>query len=226
MWPLMMKSLSWLTPKNNSNGAVKQYTGQTQEKSLADNQRFFSQVSKKDRQENALTLWADTDRVFTKVTEMFGDGWMPEELVMAQTFLDPANMEELMGTLALQSDGVKVNVKLNLKDSAKCLAYNLIHTPPLTQEGFQAVPSDAVALVSLCLSGPDSQPAAMFSAKLEQATVWTSDANSSPIFNRSISLPRPSVKAKRPRTGRSCLPWPNTSGLRLPVINPNGHASS
>ena len=157
-------------PKKQLEWAVKQYTGKSQEKSLADNQRFFTQVSKKDRQENALTLWADVDHIFGKVTEMIGDEWMPEELVAAQTFLDPANLDELMGTLALQSDGVKLNVKLNLKDEAKCLAYNLIHTPAITQQGFQAVPSDTVALVSLCLSDADSQQGQMLSQKFNQVT--------------------------------------------------------
>ncbi|MEK7996593.1 MAG: tetratricopeptide repeat protein, partial [Planctomycetota bacterium] len=162
------------TPKAYSAGqlqwSVKQYKGLTHEPTLASSNKSFARVSKKDRQENAVTVWADVDQVFAGLTKMFPDGQIPQEVLAADAFGDFKNMDDLIAFLSIQEDGIALEANVGFKDGHNCLAYNMIRTPKLSKDGFKAIPSEAVALLSVGLGGADSVQAQMLRQKIKDAT--------------------------------------------------------
>jgi len=67
-------------PREQLTWCVKQYKGITNEPTLASNNKSFEKISKKERQENALTIWANVDEAFTSLSEMFPEGKIPAEI--------------------------------------------------------------------------------------------------------------------------------------------------
>ena len=70
---------------------------------------------------------------------------------MADAILDFENIESATGRLVLDEKNPMIELAANFRDGHQCLAYDLFRTPNLTRAGFQAVPADAVAVLSLAL---------------------------------------------------------------------------
>jgi len=149
---------------------VKQYKGLTHEPTLASSNKSFAKVSKKDRQENALTIWANVDEVYTGLVKMFPEGKVPQEILAANAFGDFKNIDDLIAFFSIQQDGIAFETNVAFKDGHNCLAYNMIRTAKLSKDGFKAVPSDAIALLSVGLGGADSVQTQMIREHIKKAT--------------------------------------------------------
>ncbi|MHC4542280.1 MAG: tetratricopeptide repeat protein, partial [Planctomycetota bacterium] len=149
---------------------VKQHKGVINEPTLASSNTSFVKVSKKDRQENALTIWANIDEVFTGLTELFPEGQMPDEILAADGLGDFRNIDDLIAFMSIQEDGIALEANVGFKDGHNCLAYNMIRTPKLNKDDFRVVPAEAVALLSIGLGGADSIQAQMLGEKIKNAT--------------------------------------------------------
>jgi len=136
--------------------SVKQYKGVTSEPTLASTNKSFAKVSKKLRQENALTLWANADEVFAGLSKMIPAEHLPKEIRLADGIADFENIDDLIVFFNIQEDGIALEKNIAFKDGHNCIAYNMIRTPNLSRAGFEAVPSDAVGLVSIALGQASS----------------------------------------------------------------------
>ena len=136
--------------------SVKQYKGVTNEPTLASSNTSFAKISKKDRQENALTIWANVDKGYTKLTLLFPEGQIPQDILNANNLADFENIHDLIASLSLEEDGIALEANVSFKEGHNSFAYNMFRTPRLNKAALEAVPSDAVALVSVALGGPDS----------------------------------------------------------------------
>jgi len=148
--------------------SVKQHKGLTSEPTLASSNRSFARVSKKDRQENALTIWAKVDEVFAALKSILPAGDMPKEIKMADQFVDLENVDDLLAFVSMEEDKIAVETNINFKDGHQSVAYNLIRTGNLSKSALSAVPSEAVGLISLALPGADSPGAGMITGKLKE----------------------------------------------------------
>ncbi len=120
---------------------------------LADNNKSFAEIGKDTRRQNALTIWAKVDQVFESLKKQ--QGLDPGTMKLAETFLDPQNIDELLAYVSISNDAISFDKKTSFKAGYQGLVHNLFRTPNLTKDGFANVPSDAVALVSFALS-PDT----------------------------------------------------------------------
>ena len=136
--------------------SVKQYKGVTDNPTLASSNKSFAKVNKKDRQENALTIWANVDQVYTALKKLFPEGQIPEQIRAADGFADLKNIDDLIVFVSIQENGIAFEVNINFKDGHNSLAYNLFHTPELSKAAFDVVPSGAVALLSVAPGGAES----------------------------------------------------------------------
>ena len=135
---------------------VERYKGVGKEPTLASSNKSFAKVNKKDRQENAFTLWANVDRVYTALTEMFPEGKIPQDILHANGLADFGNIDDVIAFLTLQEDGVALEANVSFKEGHQSMAYNLFRTPKLNRDALDAVPADAVGIVSIALNGADS----------------------------------------------------------------------
>lgn len=162
------------SPKAYSAGqlqwSVKQYKGLTREPTLASSNKSFARVNKKDRQDNALTIWANVDEAYTGLAKLFPEGQIPEGIRAADGFGDFKNIDDLIAFFSIQQDGIAFETNVAFKDGHNCLAYNMIRTPKLSKDGFKAVPSDAIALLSVGLGGADSAQSQMLREQIKNAT--------------------------------------------------------
>jgi tetratricopeptide (TPR) repeat protein len=136
--------------------SVKQYKGVNSEPTLASSNKSFTKISKKDRQENALTIWANVDQVYAALTKLFPAGQIPQGILHANGLADFANIDDLIAFLSLQEDGIALEANVSFTDGYNSLAYNMFRTPRLSKAALETVPSDAVALLSVALGGADS----------------------------------------------------------------------
>ncbi|MCP4259513.1 MAG: tetratricopeptide repeat protein [Planctomycetes bacterium] len=159
------------SPKAYSQGqltwCVKQYKGVTSKPTLASSNKSFAKLSKKARQENALTLWANINEVFAGLSEIIPEEHIPGEIRLADGIADFKNIDDLIVFFNIQETGIAFEQNLSFKDGHHCIAYNMIRTPNLSKAGFEAVPSEAVALLSVALgeSGSGQSMAASKSIK-------------------------------------------------------------
>ena len=162
------------SPKAYSAGqlqwCVKQYKGLTHEPTLASSNKSFAKVNTKDRQENALTVWANVDEVYSGLTKQFPEGQVPQHLLAANALGDFKNIDDLIAFYSIQEDGIALEANVGLKDGHNCLAYNMIRTPALNKAGLNAVPSEAIALLSIGLGGAGSTQAQMITEQIKKAT--------------------------------------------------------
>jgi len=149
---------------------AKQYKGLMRNPSLASSNKSFAKLSKKARHQNALTIWANVDRVYTELIKQFPEGKTPKEMFMANGFMDFGNIDDLISFLSIEENGIVCQTEISFVDGHNCLAYNLIRTPNLTRGGFEAVPSDAVALVSQAFGEPDGAQAEAVRQKIQHVT--------------------------------------------------------
>ncbi|MCP4612856.1 MAG: tetratricopeptide repeat protein [Planctomycetes bacterium] len=131
--------------------SVKQYKGVTSKPTLASTNKSFVKISKKARQENALTLWANLDEVYAGFSEMIPEEHFPKEIRLADGIADLKNIDDLIVFFNIQEDGIALEHNISFKDGHNCIAYNMIRTPNLSRAGFEAIPSEAVGLLSIAL---------------------------------------------------------------------------
>jgi len=136
--------------------SVKQYKGVTNKPTLASGNKSFARVNKKDRQENALTIWANFDQLYTALKETFPDGQMPEEMRAVDGIVDFENIDDMIASFSIQENEFALEANAGFKDGHNSLAYDMFHTPELSKAAFDVIPSGAVALLSVAPGGADS----------------------------------------------------------------------
>jgi len=149
---------------------VKQYKGVTNEPTLASSNKSFMKISKKDRQENALTIWANVDQGYTTLTLLFPEGQIPQQILHANGIADFKNINDLIASLTLKEDGIALQANVSFKDGHNSLAYNMFHTPRLSKAAFDVVPSGAIALLSIAPGGADSPRARFLQQQIKNAS--------------------------------------------------------
>ncbi|MCP4258797.1 MAG: tetratricopeptide repeat protein [Planctomycetes bacterium] len=157
-------------PAGQLTWSVKQYKGVTSEPTLASTNKSFAKVSKKARQENALTLWANVNEVFAGLSEIIPANQIPGEIRMADGIADFKNIDDLIVFFNVQEDGITFEQNIAFKDGHHCIAYNMIRTPNLSRAGFEAVPSEAVALLSIALGDSGSAQSMAASKSIKNFT--------------------------------------------------------
>jgi hypothetical protein len=157
-------------PAEQLTWSVKQYKGVTSEPTLASSNKSFAKISKKARQENALTLWTNVDEVFAGLSEIIPADQIPSEVRLADGIADFKSIDDLIVFFNIQEDGIALEHNIAFKDGHHCIAYNMIRTPNLSKAGFEAVPSEAVALVSIALGEAGSAQSFAASKGIENLT--------------------------------------------------------
>ncbi len=150
--------------------SVKQYKGMTSEPTLASSNKSFVKVPRKVRQENLLTIWIDLDRAFAGLKKVLPEGALPEEIRMANGFVNFDSIDDVMTFLSLEENGIAVETNVAFKDGQNSLAYNMIRTPNLNKAGFEAVPSNAIGLISFVLGDAQSPQAQFIGQKIQEET--------------------------------------------------------
>ncbi|MBN2593512.1 MAG: tetratricopeptide repeat protein [Sedimentisphaerales bacterium] len=149
---------------------VKQYKGVTKEPTLSSSNKSFAKINKKDRQENAFTVWANFDQLYTALTKTFPEGQMPQEILHMNHLADFGNMDDLIASLMLREDGIALEANVSFKDGYNGLGYNMFRTPKLDKAAFEAVPSEAIVLLSVALNGADSPQNQMIRQHIQNAS--------------------------------------------------------
>ena len=150
--------------------SVKQYKGVAHNPTLASSNKSFAKVNKKDRQENALTIWANFDQLYTALKETFPEGQMPEQIRAADGFADFKNIDDMIASFSIQENGIALEANVGFKDGYKSLAYDMFHTPKLSKAALDVVPSGAVALLSVAPGGAESARAQAVSEQIRKMT--------------------------------------------------------
>jgi len=149
---------------------VKQYKGVTNEPTLASSNKSFARINKKDRQENAFTIWANVDQAYTTLTKLFPEGQIPQQILQANGIADFSNIDDLIASLTLKEDGIALEANVSFKDGHNSFAYNMFHTPQLSKAAFNVVPSGAIALFSVAPGGADSPRAQFLQQQIKNAS--------------------------------------------------------
>lgn len=136
--------------------SVKQYKGVTNKPTLASSNKSFAKVNKKDRQENALTIWANFDQLYTALKETFPDGELPEHMRAADGMADFKNIDDLIASFSIQENGIALEANVGFKEGYNSLAYDMFRNPKLSKAAFDVVPSGAIALLSVAPGGAES----------------------------------------------------------------------
>jgi len=150
--------------------SVKQYKGVANDPTLASSNKSFAKVNKKDRQENALTVWANVDQAYTALTKLFPEGQIPQEILNANGLADFKNIDDLIASFSIQENGIALEANVDFKDGHKSLGYDMFHTPKLSKAVFDVVPSGAVALLSVAPGGAESARAQAVHEQLRKMT--------------------------------------------------------
>ena len=150
--------------------SVKQYKGVAHNPTLASSNKSFAKVNKKDRQENALTVWANVDQVYTALTKLFPEGQIPQDILNANGIADFQNIDDLIASFSIQENGIALEANVGFKDGYKSLAYDMFHTPKLSKAALNVVPSGAVALLSVAPGGAESALARAVSGQIQNMT--------------------------------------------------------
>ena len=149
---------------------VKQYKGVANEQTLVSSNKSFAKISKKDRQENALTIWANVDQAYTTLTKIFPEGQIPQQILHANGLADFANVDDLIAFLSLEENGIALEANVSFTDGHNGLAYNMFRTPQLSKAAFDVVPSGAVALLSVAPGGAESPRAQAMREQIRNMT--------------------------------------------------------
>ncbi len=150
--------------------SVKQYKGLTTRPSLASSNKSFARINKKARQDNLLTVWVNADQAYQAVQKMFPPDQMPAQLRMAEGFADLKNIDDVIASLSIRPTGLALDANVNLAEGHNCLAYNMIRTPHLSTPALNAVPSDAIALLSVALGRSDTMQAQAAGEQIRNVT--------------------------------------------------------
>ncbi len=150
--------------------SVHQHKGLVKEPSLASSNKSFAKIGKRIRQDNALTVWFNVNETYQKLTKMMPADAIPQQIHMANGLVDFKNVDDLIASLSIEPTQVALEVNANLKEGHNCVAYNLIRTPRLSKAALKAIPSDAIAAVSIALGEPNSAQAQAVSEHILNAT--------------------------------------------------------
>lgn len=139
--------------------SVSQYKKTMDGPTLASSNESFAKIKKSTRSDNAVTLWLNVNETYSALLRAFPADEIPQEVRMADSYLDFKNVEDAIGSLSIRPSGLALEANINLKDSHSCLAYNMIRTPNLNKAAMQTIPAHAFALVSLAVGQPDTPQA-------------------------------------------------------------------
>ncbi len=150
--------------------AVKRYKGLLGGPSLASSNKSFAKISKRTRQDNAVTLWLNVNETYQGLMKILPPDEIPQQIHMANGLVDFENVDDIIASLSIEKTGIALEANANLKAGHNCVAYNMIRTPHLSKVALQAIPSEAIALVSLALGEPDTAQAQAISEHILNAT--------------------------------------------------------
>ncbi len=137
------------SPPEQLKWCVKQYKGITSEPTLASSNKSFAKISKKQRQKNVVTVWANVDEAYAQALKM---GQNPQDLLRVNAIADFNNIDDFILTVSVEPNSLASQADVLFKDGHHCLAYDMIRTPNINKAALETVPSDAIALASLALS--------------------------------------------------------------------------
>ena len=149
---------------------VKQYKGVSSEPSLASSNSSFKKLSKLERLNTFMTLWAQAGEAYAQFLKMFPAGQVPPGVFSVNALVDFANIDDLTLVESIETNGVSSSFDFQFKDGHHCLAYGVIRTPNITRAGLEAVPGEAVAVASFALSPQNSQLAGQIQGKVQSLT--------------------------------------------------------
>jgi hypothetical protein len=154
-------------PSEQLNWCIKQYKGITSEPTLASSNKSFAKISKKQRQSNVVTVWANIDEAYAQILKT---GQNPQELLQANAIGDFNNIDELILTVSIEPNSLVSKADVLFKDGHHCLAYDMIRTPNINKAALETVPSEAIALASLALSQANGIQADKVREKIQNVT--------------------------------------------------------
>jgi len=149
--------------------SVRQYKGTAAEPSLASGNRSFTKISKRARQENAVTFWLNVGETYRKVAKLAGNGELPPQLQMINGMGNLEGVQDVIASLSLRETGIAIEANANFKDGYQSMAYSLIRTPHLDKAALKAIPAEAIGLISLTLSDAGTPQAQAASEKIRSA---------------------------------------------------------
>ncbi|MBN1392435.1 MAG: hypothetical protein JW947_06480, partial [Sedimentisphaerales bacterium] len=154
-------------PANQLQWCVKQYKGITSQPTLASNNKSFAKISKKQRQKNALTVWANVDEAYAGFMKL---GLNPQGILQANAIVDFNSIDEFIMTVSMEPNSLNCKADVLFKDGHHCLAYDMIRTPNISRTALEAVPSDAIAVASWALSSGSGVQADKVRANIQNIT--------------------------------------------------------
>ena len=164
------KVIIYAQPATQLPWCVKQYKGLTSEPTLVSSNPSFAKLSKSQRQKNALTVWAKVDEAYAQLLKMFPAGQIPPGILSANAIADFTNMDEVVLTKSVETNGFSSRMEIHFKDGHHCLAYDLIRTPNLSKAALEAVPAEAIAVASFALNHSDPAQAEKVRAQIQNVT--------------------------------------------------------
>jgi len=157
-------------PAEQLKWCIKQYKGIISEPTLVSSNKSFTKISKKTRQDNFLTFWANVDETYAGVLKQFASGQIPDQILWANAIVDFNSIDDLIASYAIGESGLTYRSDVSFKDGHHCLAYDMFRTPNLSKAALEAVPSDAIAIVSMALAQADGAQAKMVGEKIQKVT--------------------------------------------------------
>jgi hypothetical protein len=154
-------------PASQLQWCVRQYKGITSEPTLASSNKSFAKISKKQRQKNVVTVWANIDEAYTQALKM---GQSPWELLRANAIGDFNNIDEFIMTVSMEPNSLNCKANVLFKDGHHCLAYDMIRTPNISRTALEAVPAEAIAVASFALSPANGVQADKVGTKIQNIT--------------------------------------------------------
>jgi len=117
-----------------------------------------------------LTLWLNVNETYQGLMNILPPDAIPQQIHMANGLVDFKNVDDIIASLSIEERGIALEANANLKEGHNCVAYNMIRTPHLSKAALRAIPSEAIALVSLALGEPGTAQAEAVSEQILNAT--------------------------------------------------------
>ena len=157
-------------PASQLEWSVKQYKGLGSGPTLASANASFAKLGKNQRHRNALTIWANAHEVYSQLIKMFPAGQMPPGIVSANAVLDFNNIDEVVFTETVNTNGLANRMEIQFKDGHHCHAYDMVRTPNISKSALEAVPAEAVAVASFALNRADDAQADKVRDQIQNVT--------------------------------------------------------
>jgi hypothetical protein len=149
--------------------SVRQYKG-GKETSLATANKSFARLAPAEqRGKDALTVWADPAALYQGWRETAG-ARMGTNAAVAAAMFDVPSMQGALARVMLDEKNPSVEATLVYREGHQAVGYDLVRTPALTREGFEAVPPGAVGVLSFALGEAQAGGAAQAGAALKRLT--------------------------------------------------------